>query len=235
MRHRGFFEALKGRLLAAPILGYPDPHLQYILDTDASAEGIGSVLSQIQDGQERVIAYYSKTLSPPEQNYCITQRELLAVVKSVKHFRPYLYGRKFKLQTDHASLAWLCRRHEPTSQVARWLEILSEFSYQLEHRSGTKHGNADGLSRRPACQDCKQCERIERKDGGPTHDQVEKLLEEASDQAGCPAKQVDANKELVTLQQTVEWAGGTNLPGSADRRPPYPRGRTNGWDRATET
>ena len=67
------FEALKGRLLAAPILGYPDPHLQYILDTDASAEGIGSVLSQIQDGQERVIAYYSKTLSPPERNYCVTR------------------------------------------------------------------------------------------------------------------------------------------------------------------
>ena len=88
----------------APVLGYPDPKLQYILDTDASAVEVGAVLTQVQDGEERVMAYYSKTLAPPECNYCVTRRELLAVVKAVKHFRPYLYGNKFKLRTDHASL-----------------------------------------------------------------------------------------------------------------------------------
>ena len=54
------------------MLRYPDPKLQYILDTDASAVGVGAVLSQIQEGEEKVIAYYSKTLAPPKQNYCVT-------------------------------------------------------------------------------------------------------------------------------------------------------------------
>ena len=163
---QGAFSELKRRLVEAPVLGYPDPRISYVLDTDASDVGVGAVLSQVQDSQERVIAYYSKTLAPPERNYCVTRRELLAVVKAVRHFRPYLYGRRFKLRTDHASLQWLCQRREPSHQVARWLEILAEFNYQLEHRAGTKHGNADGLSRRE-CQDCKQCGRIERRDGGP--------------------------------------------------------------------
>ena len=77
--------------MSAPVLGYPDPTLSYILDTDASAVGVGTVLSQVQEGKKKVIAYYSKTLAPSELNYCVTCRELLAVVKAMKHFRPYLY------------------------------------------------------------------------------------------------------------------------------------------------
>ena len=106
------FEALEQILCQAPVLGYPEPKLQYILDTDASAVGVGGVLSQVQEGKERVIAYYSKILAPPERNYCVTRREFLAVVKSVKHFRPYLYGQHFRLRTEHASLQWLSRRRE---------------------------------------------------------------------------------------------------------------------------
>ena len=161
------FERLQRCLITAPVLGYPDPRLTYFLDTDASKDGVGAVLSQIQGGEERVIGYYSKTLTPPERNYCVTRRELLAVVKGVKHFRPYLYGQQFNLRTDHASLMWLCRRKEPSDQVARWLETLAEFRYTLAHRAGPKHGNADGLSRRP-CGDCRQCQKIEERDGGPT-------------------------------------------------------------------
>ena len=96
------FQRLKDGLVSALVLGYPE--YPYILDTDASAVGVGAVLSQIQEGKEKVIAYYSKTLAPPERNYCVTRRELPAVVKAVKHFRPHLYGTKFMLQTDHASL-----------------------------------------------------------------------------------------------------------------------------------
>ena len=73
--------------------------------------------------------------------------------------------KSFKLRTDHASLVWLYKRSEPSHQVARWIEVLSEFDFTIEHRAGAKHGNADGLSR---CQDCKQCSRIEERDGGPT-------------------------------------------------------------------
>jgi len=140
------FERLKGCLLEALVLAYPDPALEYILDTDANDQNVGVVLSQVQEGREVVLAHYSKSLSPTEQNYCTTGKELLAVIKSVKHFRTYLYGRRFRLRTDHASSIWLCKRAEPSSQVARSLEILSEFSYRIEHRPGKKHGNADRLS-----------------------------------------------------------------------------------------
>jgi len=92
----------------------------------------------------------------------------------VKHFRPYLYGRKFRLRTDHAFLIWLCNRAEPSSQVARWLEILVEFSYWIERRPGKRHSNADGLSRRPDG-GCKQCLNIEKRDGGPPRCELETL------------------------------------------------------------
>ena len=101
------FQRLKTLLIEAPVLTYSDPSRQYILDTDASNEAAGAVLSQMVEGEECVVAYYSKTFSPPQRNYCVTRRELLAVVMAVNHFRPYLYGQEFRLHTDHTSLLWL--------------------------------------------------------------------------------------------------------------------------------
>jgi len=106
------FDCLNGCLLEAPVLAYSDPAREYILDTDASDYNVGAVLLQVQEGQEVVVAYYSRSLSAAEKNYCTTRKELLAVIKVVKHFRPYLYGRRFRLCTDHASLIWLCKRLE---------------------------------------------------------------------------------------------------------------------------
>ena len=82
------FEILREALIFAPILEYPDSKLSYILDTDTSEVGVGTVLSQLRNEKKTVIAYYSKTLSAAEQNYCVTRKELLAVVKTIKHFRP---------------------------------------------------------------------------------------------------------------------------------------------------
>ena len=169
------FDFLRQSLMTAPVLSYPNPQLEYILDTDASLNGVGAVLSQIQKGEEKVISYYSKALSSAERNYCVTRRELLAIVKAVIHFRPYLYGRRFRIRTDHASLLWLCRKTTPSAQVARWLEILSEFNFGIEHRPGGVHSNADGLSRRP-CRDCSQCDRIDRTGGGPSLPDIRKEL-----------------------------------------------------------
>ncbi|GFV29088.1 retrovirus-related Pol polyprotein from transposon opus [Trichonephila clavipes] len=90
-------------LTSSPILIYPQPDKPFILDTDASNESVGAVLSQEIDGQERVVAYWSKCLSKPERNYCVTRKELLAIVKAIEHFHHYLYGQKFLLRTDHAS------------------------------------------------------------------------------------------------------------------------------------
>jgi len=87
--------------MEVPILAYHDPAKKYTLDTDAS---VGAVLSQAQGGSEAVAAYCSKILAASEKNYCTTRKELLAVVTTVKHFRPCLYGRTFRLRTDHASI-----------------------------------------------------------------------------------------------------------------------------------
>ena len=158
------FQELKKRLVSAPILGYPLPDAPFILDTDASNHAIGAVLSQIQDGQERVIAYYSQTLSRSQKQYCVTRRELLAVVKAVQHFHHYLYGRHFTVRSDHAALKWLLSFRNPEGQIARWIQRLQEYDFEIQHRPGLKHNNADALSRRPClAQHCKHCDRQESK------------------------------------------------------------------------
>ena len=95
------------------MLAYPIDDGEFLLDTDANGDGIRAVLSQIQDGKERVIAYSSKSLNAAERNYCVTRKELWAVVYYVKHFRYYLYGQHFTIRTDHGTLKWLHRFKEP--------------------------------------------------------------------------------------------------------------------------
>jgi len=151
------FERLREALISAPILAYPRPGGQYILDTDASAFAVGGVLSQVQDGEERVISFGSKALSRPERNYCVTRRELLAIVVFLKKYRHYVGGSRVRVRTDHGSLRWLCNFKNPEGQLARWLEVLSTFDMALEYRPGRRHQNADGMSRIP----CRQCDKIE--------------------------------------------------------------------------
>lgn len=143
------FDALKQALTSAPILGFPCPNGEFILDTDASDLAIGAELSQIQEGETRVIAFSSYVLTPAQRNYCTTRKELLAVVCFTRVFRHYLLGRPFKVRTDHSSLAWLLRFKNIGGQLARWLEELSQYSMTILHRPGVKHGNADSLSRIP--------------------------------------------------------------------------------------
>ena len=150
------FQVLKTRLIEAPILAYPDPEQEYILDTDASNEGIGAVLSQLQGGRERVICYASRSLNKAERNYCTTRKELLAVVVFLKQFRQYIYGQKVTVRTDHGALRWLLNFRDIQGQMARWLQVIAEYDITIIHRAGRSHGNADSLSRKP-CTDCKQC------------------------------------------------------------------------------
>jgi len=81
---------LKQALTGAPLLSYPNPALQFLLDTGACSIVLGAVLSRQQEGQERVIAYFSQALSHPECHYCVTRKELLAVVRAIKLFHHYL-------------------------------------------------------------------------------------------------------------------------------------------------
>jgi hypothetical protein len=162
------FATLKARLATAPVLAFPDTKAPFILDTDASDTGVGAVLAQQVNGVEKVIAYGSKVLTKSEHRYCVTRRELLAVVTFLKHFRPYLLGCHFTVRTDHGSLAWLRNFKDPEGQLARWLEQLQEYDFEIVHRPGRLHRNADALSRIP----CKQCGRENHTD----HSAPEQLL-----------------------------------------------------------
>ena len=81
---------------------------------------INSKLSQIQKDQEVVLSYGSRTLTKPERNYCVTRRELLAIIFGLRKFRHYLLGRHVLIQTDHVALKWVMAFKEPEGQVARW-------------------------------------------------------------------------------------------------------------------
>ncbi len=151
------FESLKDALTTAPVLAYPDVDKMFILATDASKESVGAVLSQMHDGVEKPVAYYSKTLNLHEQRYCITRKEMVAVVYATRKFKPYLWGRPVKLRTDNAAVSFMLHLKEPEGQLARWVEELSAYNLQLVHRAGRSHNNADAMSRVP----CPQCGREE--------------------------------------------------------------------------
>jgi len=101
------FRGLQSRLISPPILRYPDYNRTFILTTDASNEGVGAVLSQGEIGKDYPIAFASRSLNKAERNYSTTEKELLAIVWGVRYFRPYLYGTKFTIVTDHKPLTWI--------------------------------------------------------------------------------------------------------------------------------
>ncbi len=162
------FDRLKAKITGPDIMAYPRDDTPFILDTDACDVGIGAVLSQVQDGHERVISYASRSLNGAERNYCVTDKELLAIKNFVEHFKQYLLGREFLVRTDHQALKWLFSLKEPKGRIARWIEILSAYHFTVEYRAGKKHGNADGMSRHPsheegietlACGPCTKCQK----------------------------------------------------------------------------
>ena len=139
------FNHLKQKLTEAPVLAYPQfgpAAEQFILQTDASANGIGAVLEQ----GGRVVGYASRTLSSAEKNYSVIQRECLAVIFALKQFRHYLLGCKFSLLTDHAPLQWLSSQ-KMEGLLARWALAFQEYDFTIVYRKGSENQNADALSR----------------------------------------------------------------------------------------
>lgn len=137
------FNTLKTLLIHDPILAYPDFTKQFTLTTDASNFALGAILSQ----DNHPICYASRTLNAHEINYSTIEKELLAIIWATKYFRPYLFGRKFIIETDHKPLTWLFSIKEPNSKLVRWRLKLSEFDYEIKYKKGIKNGNADALSR----------------------------------------------------------------------------------------
>ena len=143
------FKALRKALTSRQVLAYPDfgSSNPFIVDTDYSGAGIGVVLSQIQDGQERAIAYGAKRLNDAQRDYSSYKGEMFAAVFGVEHFRYYLLGNRFLLRTDNNALTWLRNQQQPRGVLLRWLRILSTYDFNIVHRPGKKHQNADSLSR----------------------------------------------------------------------------------------
>jgi hypothetical protein len=203
-------------LSTPPVLATPDDDSPFVLDTDASNHAMGGVLSQRQNGVERVVAYASRTFSKAQRNYCVTRKELLAVVTFLRQFKQYLYGRRFTVRTDHSALTWLRKSKDPIGQSGRWIEFMEEFDFEIVHRSGTSHTNADALSRIPCTKASCFCHDVTETDetkkcmltliGGPADGGLVGL--------GCDRDEViagqNADLDISTIKNMVN--GCTNKP-----------------------
>ena len=144
------FDHLKKQLTSPPILSYPDYTQPFILHTDACAEGLGAVLYQCSDGQERVIAYASRGLSKSERNYSAYKLEFLALKWAVtKKFNDFLYGSRFTVYTDNNPLTYILTSAKLDATGHRWVAALSAYDFTMKFRSGSSNRDADALSRLP--------------------------------------------------------------------------------------
>lgn len=206
------FEGLKQALLEAPVLAYADYTLPFRLYTDASLQGLGAVLAQVQGGRERVIAYASRGLHETEKNdrnYSAFKLELLALKWAiVEKFKDYLWGMKFTVFTDHRPLL-----HLKTANLGaveqRWAGQLACYDFDLQHKPGSEHRNADALSRQPGLAVVRQA-------------QASDGVDWAEQQGADPS-----------LAQVREWrlAGVAPAVGTGEALPEASRALLRSWDR----
>ena len=152
-KHQEAFDLLKACLTSVPVLGYPDFNHPFELETDASLQGLGAVLSQRDEtGTSHVIAFASRSLQPSKQsmhNYSSAKLELLALKWAVtEKFRDYLLGSKFTVYTDNNPLAYVKESKLGVAQI-RWLSKLALFDFDIKYRSDKSNQAADALSRHP--------------------------------------------------------------------------------------
>lgn len=142
------FKKLRELLMSPHILDYPDfsESNTFTLQTDASKQGLGAVLS---NSNGKVVAYASRNLKPAETRYPVIELELLAIVWAVRHFRPYLYGKKFNIKTDHKPLIYLFNMTDPSSRLTKFRLYLEEYDFEISYVPGRQNAAADALSRIP--------------------------------------------------------------------------------------
>jgi His(2)-Cys(2) zinc finger./Integrase core domain. len=212
-----------------------------VLTTDASGYAIGGILSQGPIGKDKPIAYTSRVLNECEQKYHTYEKEALAIVYSVLHFRPYLYGHKFTLVTDHKPLVWFQKSTSPDSRVTKWRLKLLEYDFDVVYKAGKMNVNADALSRNPVKgRDIAQAVIYEREkdiplEGNDDEPFIEELLETPihsevqAEVYATPIRQIrgvqarDPPRRSPRLRQRAVWGGEVEepeLPGSGIGTPP---------------
>ncbi|KAM4549940.1 uncharacterized protein V3H82_019144 [Fundulus diaphanus] len=143
------FQTLKTCLCSSPVLRSPDFNQRFLVQTDASAVGLGAVLAQGDPGEERPVLYLSRKLLPRETRYSTVEKEGLAIKWALESLRYYLLGREFDLETDHRALIWMNSMKDHNSRLTRWYLALQPFRCQIRHRAGKTNVVADYLSRLP--------------------------------------------------------------------------------------
>lgn len=146
------FQALKKAVTNAPVLTLPRFDIPFQVTTDASGYAVGAVLSQELNDGIHPVAFESRKLSPTEKNYAVHELELLSIVHALKTWRCYLEGKFFTVYTDHASLQYLKSQKLLSRRMARWMEFLSIFNFDIKYKPGKLNLVADALSRIPSSQ-----------------------------------------------------------------------------------
>lgn len=141
------FNYLRDALLKPSILKYPDYEKQFCITTDASKIACGAVLTQEYNGMHMPIQYASRTFTKGESNKSVIEQELLSIHWALSHFKPYIYGRKFLVRSDHRPLVYLFGMKNPSSKLTRIRLDLEEYDFQIEHIRGVENVGADALSR----------------------------------------------------------------------------------------
>ena len=135
------------------IMLLPDLTKIFKLECDACNYGIGALLTQNLNGEWLPTGYYSKRLNSTEIKYATNEKELMALVMAMQHWRMYLLGRKFIAVTDHKPLKWIMSMAKPPQKLSRWLLTIGEFDFELQFRAGKENANADAMSRWLATED----------------------------------------------------------------------------------
>ncbi|CAM5085156.1 unnamed protein product [Eretmochelys imbricata] len=138
------FQMLKDHLCHEPVLYSPDFSRTFVIWTDASAVGLGAILSQTLNGEEHPVLYISQKLFPREHNYSTIKKEALALKWAVEALRYYLLGDSFIVVMDHAPLKWLQTMKDTNARLVRWYLALQLFALTMQHRAGRENANADG-------------------------------------------------------------------------------------------
>ncbi|OQN95116.1 hypothetical protein B0A48_18806, partial [Cryoendolithus antarcticus] len=143
------FDTIKQQCMTAPTLRTFDPDKTVWIETDASDMAIGACLTQEHEGQRHPVAYYSRKMSPAEQNYDIHDKELLAIVAALQHWRVYAEGASgLIILSDHKNLTHFTTTKQLTRRQVRWSELLGQHKFEIRYTPGRDNGRADALSRR---------------------------------------------------------------------------------------